>query len=287
MEKFELIKYVPAQNTKNLCTYGCGGNVKGAFYPKDEHELIGVYNYLKVNALPFKIVGNGSNLLFSPKSKDIYVISMKNMKAKAVFKNERVTFNSAISLPLLSKMCYEKGLGGMAELSGIPATMGGAIKMNAGAFGRCIFDMLERVRVIKNGRVKTLFAKEIYHSYHHTSLDDELILGGTLILKNQSKCEIMKRTTECMEKRIKSQPSGKCCGSVFANPKDESAGRLIEKCGLKGISKNGGEISQKHGNFIINKNDATFQDIMDLINICEDFVYHKFNIKLIREVEII
>ena len=87
--------------------------------------------------------------------------------------------------------------------------------------------------------------------------------------------------------RLLHQPSGRCCGSVFKNPPEKSAGWLIEQCGLKGISKNGAIISNKHANFIINSNNASFQDIYDLILLCEDCVYQKFNIKLEREVEII
>lgn len=281
------ILFISNESTKKLSFYGCEGNVKGAFYPKNEGQLVLVYNYLKINNLPFKIVGNGSNLLFSPKSKQIYIISMKLMSKKVNFKREKVYFSSSTSLAFLANLCYKKSLSGLEELSSIPATMGGAIKMNAGCFGKCIFDLLDKVKILQNGRIKYIPKDKIEHGYHHTALDDTLILGGSISLMKSNKCDILKKQTELLGKRLSSQPCGKSCGSVFKNPPNKSAGKLIELCGLKGISKNDAEISSKHANFIINKKNATFDDIFSLIKLCEDCVYNKFNIKLIREVEII
>ena len=281
------IYFVTNENTRTLSLYGTEGKVKGVFYPKNERELINVYNYLKINNMPFKIVGNGSNLLFSPKSEDIVVLSTKLMHKKINFKGDKVYFSSAVSMPMLYRRCYEKALGGLEEFSCIPGTMGGLIKMNAGAYGKSIFDILDKIRVLQNGKVKTLNKTQVEFGYHQTNLGDSLILGGSILLTKTSKCEIIKKHTAMVNDRLLHQPSGRCCGSVFKNPPEKSAGWLIEQCGLKGISKNGAIISNKHANFIINSNNASFQDIYDLILLCEDCVYQKFNIKLEREVEII
>lgn len=281
------IYFVTNENTRTLSFYGTEGKVKGVFYPKNERELINVYNYLKINNMHFKIVGNGSNLLFSPKSEDIVVLSTKLMDKKINFKGDKVYFSSAVSMPMLYRRCYEKALGGLEELSCIPGTMGGLIKMNAGAYGKSIFDILDKIRVLQNGKVKTLNKTQVEFGYHQTNLGDSLILGGSILLTKASKCEIIKKHTAMVNDRLLHQPSGRCCGSVFKNPPEKSAGWLIEQCGLKGISKNGATISNKHANFIINSNNASFQDIYDLILLCEDCVYQKFNIKLEREVEII
>lgn len=281
------IYFVTNENTRTLSLYGTEGKVKGVFYPKNERELINVYNYLKINNMPFKIVGNGSNLLFSPKSEDIVVLSTKLMDKKINFKGDKVYFSSAVSMPMLYRRCYEKALGGLEEFSCIPGTMGGLIKMNAGAYGKSIFDILDKIRVLQNGKVKTLNKTQVEFGYHQTNLGDSLILGGSILLTKTSKCEIIKKHTAMVNDRLLHQPSGRCCGSVFKNPPEKSAGWLIEQCGLKGISKNGAIISNKHANFIINSNNASFQDIYDLILLCEDCVYQKFNIKLEREVEII
>lgn len=281
------IYFVTNENTRTLSFYGTEGKVKGVFYPKNERELINVYNYLKINNMPFKIVGNGSNLLFSPKSEDIVVLSTKLMDKKINFKGDKVYFSSAVSMPMLYRRCYEKALGGLEEFSCIPGTMGGLIKMNAGAYGKSIFDILDKIRVLQNGKVKTLNKTQVEFGYHQTNLGDSLILGGSILLTKASKCEIIKKHTAMVNDRLLHQPSGRCCGSVFKNPPEKSAGWLIEQCGLKGISKNGAIISNKHANFIINSNNASFQDIYDLILLCEVCVYQKFNIKLEREVEII
>lgn len=287
MMTLDNICFVKNESTKGLSLYGCEGVVKGAFYPKNEGELALVYNYLKINNLPFKIVGNGSNVLFSPKSSDFYIISMKLMNKKIIFRHEKVYFSSAVSMPSLAHLCYQKSLGGLEELSSIPGTMGGIIKMNAGAFGKCIFDILDKVKVLRKGRIKYLKKSEIAYGYRHTSLDDELILGGTICMTKMHKCDILKRQNEFLGRRLSSQPTGRCCGSVFKNPPNESAGKLIELCNLKGVSKNGATISTKHANFIINKGNATFEDIYFLIELCEKVVYEKFKIKLVREVEIV
>lgn len=281
------VKFVPDESTLSLSFYGTQGKVKGAFYPKNEKELILVYNYLKINEMPFKVVGNGSNLLFSPKSEEIYVISLKKMQKKIIFKGEKVYFSSSFSMPVLARMCYEKSLSGLEELSSIPATMGGLIKMNAGAFGKSIFDIIDKIKILKNGKVKTITKKDVKIGYHESSFTDELILGGSIKLKKTSKCEILKKQAILTNKRLLSQPTGKCCGCIFKNPPNISAGKLIELCALKGISKNGAIISEKHANFILNYNNATFDDIFDLIKLCENCVFDKFKIKLKREIEII
>lgn len=280
------VLFVPNESTQNLSTYGCKGYVKGAYYPKTNDELIETYNYLTSKQVPFKILGNGSNILFSPRSQQKYIISLKLMPKKVVFKKEKVYFSAGVSMPYLAHLCYQKSLSGLEELSSIPGTMGGIIKMNAGAFGKCIFDMLEWIKVVKNGKIINLQKEKVDFGYRQSNLD-AVILGGALLLKNENKCKILERQNLYLGKRLSSQPSGKCCGSVFKNPPNESAGKLIEGCGLKGISKNDAEISNKHANFIINKKDASFEDIFSLIQLCEDCVYNKFKIKLNREVEII
>ena len=281
------VHFVANESTRRLSFYGTEGKVKGAFYPKNEQELIATYNYLKINDIPFKIVGNGSNLLFSPKSEEIFVLSTKLMENKINFKSEKVYFSSAVAMPILYHRCYEKSLGGLEELSCIPGTLGGLINMNAGAYGKCIFDNLDKIKILQNGKVKTIKKEQVEYGYHKTNLNDVLILGGSIILTKTPKCEILKKHTMLVNDRLSRQPSGKCCGSVFKNPPEKSAGWLIEQCGLKGISKNGAVISNKHANFIMNQRDASFQDIYDLIMLCENCVYEKFNIKLEREVEII
>lgn len=284
---FNLSSFHPNKSTTDLSTYGCSGFVKGAFYPKTNRELIGIVKSLSDNNLPFKMVGNGSNLLFSPKSQEIYVVCVKLLPKKCIFSDYSVTFTSSLTLPDLAHRCCQMGLSGLEELAGIPASMGGAIKNNAGAFGRSIFDVLDKIRVLKNGRIKTLTKDAISFARHYTSIKDEIILGGTITLKKSTKCEVMKKQGCYFEKRILSQPQERSCGCVFKNPKNDSAGRLIQLCGLKGISKNDAKISEKHGNFIINQGNATFDDIFHLITLCENCVYDKFGVHLEREVEII
>ncbi len=279
-------KYIENERISNLTTIKTAGNICGAFYPKNETELKNIYQFLKTYKLPFIILGNGTNLLISDKAK-IFAISTKGMQQEIFMKGDSLYVSASTPLAKIFHYTYKRCYSGFEELSSIPATLGGAIKMNASAFGRSIFDYLEYVKVFCNGNVIKLQKENIEYSYHKTNLNNCIILSAKFNLNKSKYYHIKNTLSNCMIKRNLSQPKGFCCGSVFKNPPFQFAGKLIESCGLKGYEKGGAEISPVHANFIINKNNASFQDVKFLIDICKRQVKKCFNVDLECEVEII
>ncbi len=289
MNKNLLLKteFVLDEDIKNITTFKNVGKVAGAFYPKNQGELINTVKFLKSYKFPFLIVGNGSNLLIDDKT-PLFVISTKFVEHKISRKNNVLNVSCSTTLSELYHYCCNRSLGGFEKIAGIPATVGGAIKNNASSFGQSIFDYLESIKVIKNDKIITLYKDEIDYYHHSTNLKNLLILSAKFNLKHRKKCEIINDYIYYSKLRRLSQPLGLCCGSVFKNPPNcKGAGSLIEQCRLKGFSINGAEISTQHANFILNKDNATFDDIYNLIKLCKNKVLFKYGIKLEEEVEII
>ncbi len=280
------IKYIENEEIKNLTTYKTIGTISGAFYPQTEEELKITYNFLILNKLPFVIIGNGSNLLIKDKAK-VFALVTKNMKQANKIAKNNAYLSSSCPLSKAYAMTMAHSLSGFEGLAGIPATVGGAIKMNASAFNQSIFEHLEYVKVLKAGNILKLNKNEIIHSHHYTNLNDCLILSAKFKLEERNKNSIKKDFITNMQKRACKQPKGFSCGSVFKNPPNAYAGQLIEICGLKGMSHGDAEISSAHANFILNKGSASFEDVKFLIELCQSKVYQKFGIKLEKEVEII
>lgn len=288
MIKNELLKipFVSNEKIANICTYKTQGNVKGVFYPQNEKQLIAIYKFLQEGYFPFKVIGNGSNLLIKDDCEYLFV-STKKMKDNVRITNNEAHISASVCLAKAFNVCAKKGLRGFERLAGIPATIGGAIKMNASAFGCAILDCLEKVKVLKNGKEKFIKKEDIIYSHHSTNLNDCLILSAKFKLKEAKSCEIYNEFGKFAKIRCKKQPKGFSCGSVFRNPENVSAGALIEDCGLKGKTLNGAKVSEKHGNFVVNFDNASFNDIKELIEFCQKEVYKKHNIILEKEVEII
>lgn len=280
------IKFVQNEEIKNITSYHTAGTVKGVFYPKDNRELIFIYNFLSVNNIPFKILGRGSNILISRKGEKLLYISTKNICDNIRIKDIFCTVNASCPIIKVYQKCLAKSLSGFEYLAGIPGSIGGAIVMNGGAFGVNIFDNLIYIKVLQNGKIIKLGKEQIEYAYRTSSLKNCLILSAKFKLSKKDKCSIQKSFLECCAFRALKQPKGYSCGSVFKNPDDASAGYLIEQCGLKGKEQGDALISQKHANFIINKQNASASDILYLINLCEIEVYQKFGIRLKREVKV-
>ncbi len=279
------IEFIENQPISQITTYKTQGSIRGVFYPKTERELITAYQVLKEENIPFLVIGNGSNLLISPNAK-VFAISTKKLQQIYSFDDEYVKFSASIPLSKAYALCRQKSLSGFEHLAGIPATIGGAIKNNASAFGRSIFDIVENIKIF-DGKIKEIDKNSVNFDTHHTNLNDILILSATFKLQEKSQCKITQDFLGCQQQRILKQPKGFSCGSVFKNPPNLSAGKLIEACGLKGASQGDATISPKHANFIINQHNATFHDVKTLITLCQTSVQQKFNIPLETEVEII
>lgn len=269
-------------------TYGIGGKAEFFVIPKSKQSLLEVISLLKKNKLKYFILGSGSNLLVSDKGFDGVVISIKKSLEEIRIENSKLYVECGAMLGTVVKECIKNNLSGIENLVGVPGTLGGALVMNAGAWGGEISDKLESVEIIDDkNEVKILQKKDIDFSYRLSSFsNNEFLVSATFNLEKKDKTEIEKKYELARQGRKNSQPTNvRSAGSVFKNPPDNSAGKLIELCGLKGYRIGGAVISEKHANFFINEQGSSASDMMNLIKYAQKEVFEKFNIQLETEVK--
>lgn len=283
------LKYVKNRPLSAVSTFGIGGNAAFFVVPSNipsAKEVLRVLYELKERYL---VIGNASNLLFSDCGFDGTVISTKSL-CHISDENGVLAAECGVMLPRLSAYCAEKGYTGFEGLCSIPATVGGAIRMNAGAFGCEISDRLISVSVYSPESDKTVIksVKECDFSYRHSAVanKNEIILEARFLPKTGKTADILEKIDINREKRANSQPTGvKSAGSYFKKPDSEkSAGELIELCGLKGKRIGGAAVSEKHGNFIINEKSARAKDVLALAKLIKESVFRKTGVLLSEEV---
>ncbi len=276
-----------------ITSVGVGGKCKKIFMPEDEEEFINLLNSFEENQESYKVIGNGTNLLFSDDFHDFYVISTRKMTKKMSKRENYLTFSASASLFDCYNFALKHSLSGFERLAHIPGNVGGAISSGASCYGTAIFDRLEQVKIYHNKKIKMLNKNDIEKGYHFSCfLKNDLthpfvILSAKFLLEKSYKCNIYKTYLDIASKRRLSQPIGKSYGCTFKNYNGQSSGMLIEKCGLKGAKKGGAQISNEHANFIINKNNATFEDFVFLIELAKQKIKSNFDIDLDEDVEII
>lgn len=263
-------------------TYCLGGRAKAAFFPNSAEQAVAVYNYLTNSGEKFIVLGGGSNVLAADGNYNGYVISTKLLNR--IFTDcDYIYCQSGVTVAALIKFCLDNGLGGYEYLAGIPATLGGLALMNGGIPERHIGEDILSVDYFDDQRYEILNKNCNFGNKYSTMRDIKgLILGLKL-----SKYAVLRETSiqklkYFIEKR-KNQPHGKSCGCVFKNPTGDSAGRLIDSAGLKGLRCGGAFVSEKHANFIINDG-GTASDVFSLIRIVKNNVYERFGVMLEEEV---
>lgn len=283
---------------EQLCkhtTWKIGGVAKYLALASDENDVKRVVSYCIENTIPYCVIGNGSNILFSDDGFDGVVIkTAEGLKAKTVlsFGDESVItyFGAGNIVSELLNFSVRYGLSGLEFLAGIPATFGGILKMNAGAFNTEIKDIVEWINIYSPKEdFVTKRKNDLVFRYRMLELaNDCIILGGALRLKKDSPELIQKRIAENQLKKKESQPINLfTCGSVFKNPPGDYAGRIIDEMGLKGLQVGGARISEKHANFIVNTGNATAKDVLTLIEMVKQKVWLKKQLLLEEEVVII
>ena len=277
---------------KNYTTYRAGGTARCIIYPKSIRSLSTLLGFLKERNVPFKIIGNGSNLLFSDKDYDGILIKLNEFNKIKFLGRKKVRVGAGYPLIKLSLLTAKKGLTGLEFAAGIPGTLGGAIYMNAGAYKSDMGYVVESVKVLTPDlKVITLVNKELdfhYRSSFFQSHPGYICLEAVLDLKVGKKEAIEEVIRERRQRRIESQPlEYPSAGSVFRNPPDNFAGKLIEDAGIKGMKKGGAMVSDKHANFIVNYHNATSSDIKYLIDYCHDQVLEKYGIDMKIEQEFV
>ena len=266
---------------KTLTTLKVGGISKYVFYPKNVTSLKKALILFKKNNINYKIFGNGSNIIPSDKIYDGVIIKLSSLNNLKI-NDEVIEVEAGYSLMKLAKEVIKLGLSGLEWANGIPGTIGGAVYMNAGAYKQDMSFVLEKITALdENMNIVTLNKDELDFSYRHSRLMEEnlICLSATLKLEKKDISLIEEVVNKRKEKRMETQPlEYPSAGSVFRNPFNDFAGRLVEECNLKGKQIGGAMISLKHANFIINKDNATGKDVLDLINLAKKEVKEKFNI---------
>ena len=272
-------------------TYRVGGVCSAIVYPKDIDALITLIKYLKNENITYKLLGKGSNLLFSSKPYEGILIKLDEFDNVRFAKN-KITVGAGFSLIKLSLMAAKKGLTGLEFASGIPGSVGGAVFMNAGAYKSDMGYIVERVKVLTpDYRVIYLENKEMDFHYRSSYLQkhqDYICLEAIIKLQKGKKEAIEEVINERRQRRVDTQPlEYPSAGSVFRNPEGEFAGKLIEDSGLKGKKHGGAMISDKHANFVINYDKASAEDIKYLIDLAHDTVLKNYNIDMKIEQEFV
>lgn len=291
LTKFGLVK--EHASLKNLNTYKIGGVAKYLISPNSINDLISILKILKNNKIKFLILGNGSNIVLNSREYDGAVIKLNQLNGIELHPEmEMVYAEAGVMLPKLVQEVVKKSLTGLEFASGIPGTVGGSIYGNAGAYNSCILDYVESVTVLdENYNIKTLEHEDITYSYRTSMFKEKknyIILAAKFFLKKGDKENSLEVIENRRQRRLDSQPlEYPSAGSVFRNPEGDFAGRLIESCNLKGYKIGGAEVSEKHANFIINKDNATSEDVYNLIKYVHDIVKEKTTVDLIIEQEFI
>ena len=269
-------------------TYGIGGPAMAYVTPKDRFDLSNILKFSTKNEIPVYFVGTGSNLLVADNGIDGIVITPAKSLKQLEIKKNWVVAESGVMLGKLVKECIKHNLTGLESLIGVPGTLGGALVMNAGAFGGEISNFLESVDIMTmSGEINTFSNSDIDFSYRFSSFKkDEFILLARFKLQTEVPEIINHKKLKASSGRKTNQPLRyRSAGSVFKNHKDYAAGYLIDNAGLKGTKIGDAEISTHHANFFINHGNASASDISALIRIAREAVLKKFDIELELEIQ--
>ncbi len=282
-----IFKYdVPLQRYTSFKT---GGVAEIFAEPRNISELRKVLQFCENERKRIFIFGNGSNILVDDNGVQGMVIHLGGIDFKKVKRDGKYIFSKAgVKLPRLIRKSALWGLGGLEVLAGIPGTVGGAVKMNAGGKYGDISETISSVTTMNfDGEIKNISRKDIEYTYRGCNLNRQIVIEVEFLLKESGKEEILERMDEIYKEKKRKQPlSTFSAGCIFKNTPHFKAGELIEKAGLKGKKVGGAIVSKKHANFIVNKENATSADILKLIEIIKETIRKKYNISLETEIQI-
>ena len=270
--------------------FGIGGNAAAYFEVSTTDELAYVAQLKKRWNVPVAIIGRGSNLLVSDAGYRGIVARLIGEFDRLEFDRNRVNVGAGVSLPRLSKTAARHGLSGVEFALGIPGSVGGGLIMNAGAWGSNFGDLVERVQVMTDeGELISLGHDDAQFSYRHSGLKAYFCVTGAMLTLTPSDAEEVDNLMQDLyNQKITSQPfAEENAGCMFKNPPGYSAGKLIDECGLKGYRVGGAEVSTVHGNFILNLDSATAQDVLSLVRHIQDHVKRERGVALEMEVQLL
>ncbi len=277
----------PGASLAQLTSLAIGGTTDLLLIREHRHlpELI---RLLRASQTPYRFLGGGSNVLIRDGELPWVVLQLVRRVPEVLMEGNFARVEAAADLGRTVTFCAKNNLGGMEGLIGVPGTVGGALRMNAGAYGTQIGSFVREVEVCRAaaGRIETLRGAQINFEYRHTSFaPDDIMLTVKLELPSKPYREILQGIRICNEKRRASQPlNQKSAGCIFKNPPGASAGRMIDELGLKGHNVGDARVSDRHANFFINSGQASCADMLALISDVRERVHHAYGVELEEEV---
>lgn len=271
-----------------LTTVKMGGEIAHYVEPYNLACLKEIINYVKREHIPFKVLGNGSNLICGSSRFEGVVISLKNFNNFEVY-NDQLYVEAGVMMPFLCISMANLGLSGLEFASGIPGSVGGLVYMNAGAYKKSMSDVIKEVLVLKDGEICRMKKDELKMNYRYSIFQEHphwIIVAAYMNLETGDKDEIISLIKDRKNRRLSTQPLDKpSAGSCFRNPDGDFAWKYIDGVGLRGFNINGAQISEKHPNFIVNVGGGSGEDYLALAIKVQEEVWKKYNVKLIMEVE--
>jgi len=285
------IKFSLNEEMKNYTSFKIGGSVRAMFFPGSADELASLCLLLADNDVEPLVMGNGTNLLVNDSALELIVINTSEMKSVELRDETEIIADAGINLSKLAVFAMEHGLSGLEFAHGIPGSLGGAVFMNAGAYGGEMKDVVWSTAAFDTDKgIKTISGDEHDFSYRHSRFSEkgETVLSAVLRLQKGDSGSIREKMNDLSVRRRESQPLDMpSAGSVFKRPAEGFAGLMVEQAGLKGYTVGGAQVSEKHAGFIVNKGGATYLDVMKVIEHVKKVIFKEFNIELELEIKII
>jgi len=289
--KIDNNRLIENASMKDHTSFKVGGISKLLVLPENIDEIKNCIDICKENNIEYFIMGNGSNLIIKDTGFNGVIIKLSNNYKAIEVHDEEIIASAGTLMSSIASKALHNSLAGFEFASGIPGTIGGAVVMNAGAYGKEIKDIVEKIDVIDDsGEIKNYHNSELDFNYRHSKIQDskETIIRVYLKLEKGNKENIADEMKALTKRRNEKQPiEYPSAGSVFKRPKGHYAGQLIQDSGLKGLTLGGAKVSPKHAGFIVNQGDATAEDIINLIQVVKKTVFDKFGVMLETEVRII
>ena len=273
----------------DLTWFRLGGPAACVLSPRDEDQLADLVRRAQTQGVPWRVLGHGANVLVSDAGVDGIVIRLDEpFFTRIDIEGETVTAGAGADLMKLCTACADGGLAGLECMAGIPGTVGGAVRMNAGGRFGAVSDCLESIRVMRPaGVVETLPRARVGFGYRHSDLDHGIVLSARFRLHGEPAVQVKARIKEYWRLKKESQPiAAHSAGCIFKNPPGDSAGRLIDRAGLKGRTRGHARVSERHANFIVADEGATATDVLDLVDEIRSTVQEKFGVRLDLEIDV-
>lgn len=272
-------------------TFRIGGKADLYVQPKSADDLAKVIALCNGQQIPYYVIGNGSNLLVGDKGYRGVILEIGRDMSEVNIEGTKITVQAGALLSKIANLALESSLAGFEFASGIPGTFGGAVVMNAGAYGGEMKQILESVTVLtKEGTVKKMSRQELELGYRTSCILERecIVLEGVISLEPGNKEEIKNKITALKVQRIEKQPlEYPSAGSTFKRPEGHFAGKLIMDAGLRGYQIGGAQVAEKHCGFLINRKDATAKDMLNLISYVKDEVSAQFGVELDTEIKML